>query len=1332
MKRVFYLIVILFTISISMLNGQITNFPHFEGFDNVVPPTLPDGWGSFIEGTAPNAFVGVSTQWTLTPPNALGLISGTGVPINDQENVHIIAYTPIIEDLHLKRMRVFMRAGSANQPIIVGYLTDENDHESFVPVHTIPLPSSYTTRFEIVMSNAPTNSRLAFKHGLGHTTNVSRSLFIDSLTIENMPTVPVIIANTENLLFNIMDIHTLATVTTSQTFTIGNDGNSPLIINSIVIDGVNNYFTLNETTTPLTIDYYQTNTFTVNFKPLTAGIHTANVIISHNASETPLIISLQGEGKDTVITSFPYRETFDSVTAPNFPLAWGAIREGSPAGSVNIDISTLQTFSSPNSLRISSGSNNNLETHYIIAHTPPVTDLSNKRIRFMLRGSANHQLILGYLAEGTIGSSFLELQTYTVATSNVWTSYEYTTETMPANVRLAFRHGLGFNVSTLYVDNVIIEEIEPTPFLYINTTALGFDVLDVHRQTNMVSSSSFAITNDGFAPLHINEIKIEGIDSDFFMLPDYLNKSYRLQEPITVINAGVTTTFVVNYIPTTVGVHNANIVVHHNASGSPLNITLSGSCLDSTITQFPHIEVFGNTMPFGWGGLIVGPSASQVRVRDSSTTSVSQPFLLELVSGPRTEPVPTVIAFMPYIEDIDLKRISFYLRGSVANNNAILGYVTDVNDHTSFVEIESYTTTTAYVQHVYNLNEFPQNGRLAFKHAMGPTTTTTTNNVYVDDVIIEYIPDQAVYQSYTTNFAITMLPMNSARYFSYQVTNKGPMPLTLSYAYPENVHMEISYYTLNFEQTETIVFKYNPPQEIDTYNGMITITTNAINLPFVELPFTADVINALDEGVFGIGFARTSIMYIPIDVRAEYSYSQTIYRKNELIEQRELTNISDERTFITKILYNWNGYHLGTHHKDWIVYLGHTEKEIFQSTDDWVEQTCLTEVFIGELDIPVANVWVEIELDTPFEYETNKNLVIAVNQTTPGTGLSAGGFWQSPTPNEHRTLIASGSDLFDVDQLTTGRREQGFANTRFLVEQLSSITGTILASDTGEGLSGAQIKIESLSHKFSYEISSDSQGVFNLSPVMPRNYTLTISKTGYFPYIEDIVVEGSDFEIGNITLQEVAKPATSVIAEDETYFARITWDSPASETNRTRQTNKPRIFESYKISRSLVDLVDNEELWETLADDVTDTEFLDLDWSTLGTSVSYVYIVQAVYTNNNVSPAAFSNVLEKPVDENSASDIPMITVLKGNYPNPFNPTTIIPFDTKNADYVKIEIFNIRGQKIRTLLNEHIEQGYHSVIWHGTDDNERNVSSGVYFYKMETSDYKSIKRMLLLK
>ena len=94
--------------------------------------------------------------------------------------------------------------------------------------------------------------------------------------------------------------------------------------------------------------------------------------------------------------------------------------------------------------------------------------------------------------------------------------------------------------------------------------------------------------------------------------------------------------------------------------------------------------------------------------------------------------------------------------------------------------------------------------------------------------------------------------------------------------------------------------------------------------------------------------------------------------------------------------------------------------------------------------------------------------------------------------------------------------------------------------------------------------------------------------------------------------------------------------------------------------------------------------------------------------------------------------VPGVFALHQNYPNPFNPITEIQFDIPEATVVNISIFNLMGQKVKTLTNEQTLPGYHVVKWDGTNDKGMSVSTGMYFYTLQTGTHSAMRKMLFLK
>lgn len=88
--------------------------------------------------------------------------------------------------------------------------------------------------------------------------------------------------------------------------------------------------------------------------------------------------------------------------------------------------------------------------------------------------------------------------------------------------------------------------------------------------------------------------------------------------------------------------------------------------------------------------------------------------------------------------------------------------------------------------------------------------------------------------------------------------------------------------------------------------------------------------------------------------------------------------------------------------------------------------------------------------------------------------------------------------------------------------------------------------------------------------------------------------------------------------------------------------------------------------------------------------------------------------------------------LKQNYPNPFNPETMIEFSLPNNGLVSLEVYNILGQQVKTLVNRELEPGTHRFVWNGTDERGKRVGSGVYLYRLSTPEESLVRRMILMK
>ena len=88
--------------------------------------------------------------------------------------------------------------------------------------------------------------------------------------------------------------------------------------------------------------------------------------------------------------------------------------------------------------------------------------------------------------------------------------------------------------------------------------------------------------------------------------------------------------------------------------------------------------------------------------------------------------------------------------------------------------------------------------------------------------------------------------------------------------------------------------------------------------------------------------------------------------------------------------------------------------------------------------------------------------------------------------------------------------------------------------------------------------------------------------------------------------------------------------------------------------------------------------------------------------------------------------------LHQNYPNPFNPTTLIRYDLPVNEHVSINIYDLTGKRVKSLVNTNQDAGYRSIYWNATNDLGQPVSAGMYIYTIQAGEFRQTKKMVLLK
>lgn len=170
--------------------------------------------------------------------------------------------------------------------------------------------------------------------------------------------------------------------------------------------------------------------------------------------------------------------------------------------------------------------------------------------------------------------------------------------------------------------------------------------------------------------------------------------------------------------------------------------------------------------------------------------------------------------------------------------------------------------------------------------------------------------------------------------------------------------------------------------------------------------------------------------------------------------------------------------------------------------------------------------------------------------------------------------------------------------------------------------------------------------------------------------------------------------------------------------------------------------------WEELINEITSGDFsiekeFDLNLSRWNGSIVQVEV--ELLKNLPVEPLYIEEILlNEPLGENLAplakssgenehsSEPVREYALYPAYPNPFNPSTMIAFDLPETQHVKLEVFDVAGRKLLTLMDQTMNAGRHQVNWDGKDQQGSPVSSGVYLYQLKAGEQRLVRKMMLVK
>lgn len=252
-------------------------------------------------------------------------------------------------------------------------------------------------------------------------------------------------------------------------------------------------------------------------------------------------------------------------------------------------------------------------------------------------------------------------------------------------------------------------------------------------------------------------------------------------------------------------------------------------------------------------------------------------------------------------------------------------------------------------------------------------------------------------------------------------------------------------------------------------------------------------------------------------------------------------------------------------------------------------------------------------------------------------------------------------------------------------------------------------------------VSTD--GDYWIRSLVPGAVNLTAQATGHFPQALSNINIVQDVTTADIDFDLTVCPVPTALDASEGLGDRIelTWSF-----------NGYPDLAGFNIYRSRWQ---NGQYEKLNSQPVLQTNYTD---NSLPDNAIYWYYVTAAYTDDAWTAESFaSDHSYGSIDEITAIDdaqaaVPTSFFISQNYPNPFNATTLINYGLPDAAQVKIDIFNVMGQKVRSLVDEYQTAGYKSVVWDGKANSGSTVASGVYFARVQAGSHTQAKKMMVIK
>jgi hypothetical protein len=1289
-----------------------TDLPYTENFDGVTAPALPLGWTGFINSTSSSAVIKTYTYSSpYSTPNHIYMYN------YDDNNAKLILISPQI-DVPLNTLRTsFYAKGSTNYTLNIGTMSDPSNGDTFTSLTIINLTSTYT-KYTINLNNYTGSDKyLAFKHGLGGT---YRSIYIDNFLLEVAPSV----VEPSNL--------TVSNITGNSAVLGWTENNIPPATTWDIIYGAPGFnpngkaTQIQVTSNPYTLTELQPNTA---YQWYVRSVKDGNV--------SPWV----GPSSFTttqIPAELPFTEDFEG--AINWTIVNGTQTNKWFVGSVPAYSGNSAYISKDNgtTYEYNTGSSSVVHLYRDIAFPAGALEY-NLSFMFKCGGESTYDGLKVFLVDtSTIPAAGTQLTTgqigntwYNLTTN--WTEKTITINNAIAGTtkRLVFswrNDGSGGTQPPAAIDNIELTYTMPNPSPEPPSEPVPDDLA-----ADVPLNQILSWTNNG---------TVTKVDVYFGPTGNMVLVSENQTNPLNSYDPDL------EYGQT----YEWKIVAKNDADEAAEGPVWSFTTMKDPTQPLPYTQDFNTstTFPANWT-----QSTSQWSIASSHGRTGNGIYKNMWSSATnawfQTQPIGPIT---------EHTKLSFYYRLVNYSSYPSTAFIPGTGDNIKiWVSTDAGTTFTQYGEinssnHTPTINWTEKSIWLSgMKASAGDRITLKfeanwgTGDWYIDidDIEVKDVPANPVFSITPESKAFGDVQINtvsSPQVFTIKNdgggtliinpaveltgTNADQFQLTDTNSYPCN---------LGPDQTITVSVAF-APTSLGEKTASLKIVDNLSktehNIPLtgtgVDYTISVPYLNDFQSNINGWTILDVNNDDITWELETESGTNKAmkiVYNSSLAMDDWLITppiSLNKDTTYNLRYEYRVES---GTYPENLGVYIGSSPTpvalttllndhfEISNTTFSLGQATFTPQTtgiyyigFHGYSDADMYNLYVD-------------NFRITFENSDIVSGIASGGNVSIIIPPVHS--ISPTIDISNLPQSdATVTVIAGYADVDLPNAGLSltltgtSFSGAIITINHNLGFVPAQIayRIEPGTWNL---LTSSSPGVSNWNET-----TVTFTLSGKAAGDLCFVFPQQEGQTLPVTLSNF----TAVVTSEN--FVNIAWMAE-TETNHSGYNifrNESKDLENaVKINAQLID-----------------------KGTAVGTQISYFYTDFEVYTNmmyyywlESVALDGTSQfygpltvTIGDPAQEPVPPVVPMVTKLYNAFPNPFNPNTNIRYSLKEVGKVKIEIYNMKGQKIKTFTQEHNSPGYYQVSWDGRDENGRSVASGIYLYRLTTANYTSAKKMVLAK